>query len=344
MKTQLNLLFLFLLTSAIACANPAPLKAPHLKHGDTVALISSGFRVNNAQDVQFATERLHALGLKVKYGKAILDQNGYFAGSDEARATEINRMFLDPSVKAIFELRGGFGSARLLDKIDYNTIRKHPKIVVGFSDITALLLAIHTKTQLITFHGPIAAMAWPTLTTQYLSQILFDNKPLVFQNPSDSISQITEKGDDVIQTDDRIITITLGKATGQLIGGNLTVITSLIGSKYLPNWHHKILFIEDTGEDVYRIDRMLNQLKLAGVLDQLNGFIFGNCQDCPAKTPFGSYRLVEVIAHYVKPLHIPAWYGAMIGHDPHMFTLPEGAKVSIDASVGRIQLLEKALV
>ena len=171
MKKLLYIILLLFTTPLLALPNIKPL---NLKKGDTVALISSGFRVQTAQSIQFATERLHALGLKVIYGKTILQQTGYFSGLDQARATDINNMFANPKVKAIIELRGGWGSARTLKYLNFSMIQKNPKIFMGFSDITSLLLAIHKKTGLITFHGPMAgAFPWTHYTVNYLKQILF---------------------------------------------------------------------------------------------------------------------------------------------------------------------------
>ncbi len=317
---------------ALPTIKPAP-----LKKGDTVALISSGFRVNTAQDVQFATERLHALGLNVIYGKTILQQTGYFAGTNQARATDINNMFANPKVKAIIELRGGWGSARTLKYLNFPLIKKHPKIFMGFSDITSLLLAIHKKTGLITFHGPMAAaFPWTHYTVNYLEEILFAGNAITMRNP-------IIKSDDLTHTIARIQTIRPGIATGKILGGNLTVLVSMLGSPYLPSFKHKILFVEDTGEDVYQIDRMLTQLQTAGILKQISGFIFGQCTGCTAKVAYGSYRLQEVLKQHILPLHIPAWNGAMIGHQANMFTIGEGEKVRIDANKGTITMLEPAV-
>jgi len=319
--------------------NNTIIKPPHLQAGDTVALISSAFRVPEDQDIQFAAERMQALGLKVKYGKYVFNREGYFAGTDADRAADINAMFKDPSVKAIIELRGGWGSNRILPYIDYQAIKQHPKIIMGFSDITSLLLAIHAKTGLVTFHGPLAIEPWPAFTVQYVKSILFNGEKAVLQNP-------TDQEDDLTQTQYRIQTITGGKTTGPLLGGNLTVLTSMLGSQCLPKFNGAILFVEDVGEDVYQVDRMLTQLQLAGVLNHIAGFVFGQCTDCTAgsgTTTYGSLTLIQVLKQHLQPLHIPAYYGAMIGHDAKNFTLPEGAQVQIDADKGTITMLEPAV-
>ncbi len=327
------------LATVNAPADNTLIKPQHLQPGDTVALISSASRVPEDQQIQFAAERMQALGLKVKYGKYIFNREGYFAGTDAERAADVNAMFKDPSVKAIIELRGGWGSDRILPYLDYRTIKENPKIIMGFSDITALLLAIHTKTGLVTFHGPVGIEPWPAFTTQYVKSVLFNGDKAIFQNPADP-------EDDLIQTQNRIQTITSGKATGRLLGGNLTVLTSMAGSNYLPQWHGAILFVEDVDESVYQIDRMLTQLKLAGVLDHIAGFIFGQCTDCTVgdgTTSYGSLTLMQVLKQHIQPLHIPAYYGAMIGHTAKNFTLPEGTQVQMDADKGTITMLEPAV-
>ena len=317
---------------------------PGLHPGDTVALIASGFRVPYEQDVRFAVERLHALGLQVKLGESIFAHDIYFAGTDKERARDINKMFADPKIKAIFEARGGWGCDRVLPYLDYALIKRNPKIIIGFSDITALLLAIHAKTGLITFHGTMGIEAWPEFTTNYLKQVLFTGDKVVFANPVEIDPKV-----DIIQTENRIYTINPGIASGKLLGGNLTTLVSMLDSGYTPQWDNAILFLEDVDEDYYKIDRMLSQLKMAGVLDHLSGLVFGQCVDCsPGKNSttssvIGSATLEQILNHYIKPLKIPAYSGAMIGHMPKMFTLPEGANVQIDATKGTITLLEPAV-
>ena len=341
MKTTFILILsiIFTMCSTPLLADNTVIKPAALKPGDTVGLIASAFSVDEDVNIQYAIERMHALGLNVKLGKAIYAHHGYFAGTDLERAADINNMFADKTVKAIIELRGDWGTDRLLHLLDYEQIKKHPKIIMGYSDITSLLLAIYAKTGLITFHGPLAASAWPKFTVDYVKKILFNDQVTVLQNP------ILPPTNDLIQTQYRIQTISGGKARGQLLGGNLTVLTSMLGSNFLPKWNNSILFIEDVGEDIYRIDRLLTQLKLAGVLDQIKGFIFGVCTGCnPSRsTSYHSFTLMQVLKHHIEPLHIPAWYGAMIGHQAEIFTMPEGIKIEIDADKGTIKMLEPAV-
>lgn len=302
------------------------IKPPRLKVGDTVGLINpAGFSYQ--REIQPLLPILSSLGLNVKLGAHFYDRYGYLAGKDIERAADVNAMFADDSVQAVFIGVGGWGCNRILPLLDYNLIRNHPKIIMGFSDITSLLLAIYGKTGLVTFHGPVLISSWTPFTMNYVQQVLFNSELLTLENPMPV----------------KVITITPGIITGKLIGGNLSVLAAMVGSNYLPNWEGSILFIEEVAEEVYRVDRMLTQLKLAGILDKISGFIFGHCSKCDPEKPAESLTLMQVLYDHIRPLKIPAWYGSMIGHIRDIFTLPVGLEVEIDASVGTIKLLEAAV-
>ncbi len=314
-----------------------PIKPEFLKKGDTVALIAPGFEFNPDR-LTFALQRMQALGLRPIYDNSILQQNGYFAGTAAARAKSINDAIHNPEVKAIVALRGGYGTADVLDKIDYSFLQKHPKIILGYSDITALLIAAYDKAKLVTFHGPLATSRWTAFTTQQAKSILFSQS----ENLTLSNLEKDNPDKDIISIDNPAFTITPGVVEGVILGGNLSVLSSLIGTAYFPdNWQGKILFLEDVGEDVYSIDRMLGQLKHIGVLSQISGFVFGTCSGCKSRE-HNSFYLNEVLDHYVKPLGIPAYRGAMIGHQDNIFTVPIGVRVRLDADKKTIQLLESA--
>jgi muramoyltetrapeptide carboxypeptidase len=317
-------------------SNPT-LKPPRLKAGDTVGLINPAGATFHPDDVAIARETLAALGLNMKAGKHLLDRYGYLAGSDEARAADINDMFADREVDAIFTLRGGWGCNRLLDLLDYSSIARHPKILMGYSDITSLLLALNAKTGLVTFHGPVGTSTWNEYSTNFVKKLLFNAEVFSMENPK-------ETGDNLIRVKDRVLTISDGRAKGKLLGGNLTVLTAMVGSKYLPDFESNILFLEDVGEDIYRVDRMLTQLKLSGILGQISGFVFGTCSKCKPGEGYGSLTLEEVLDDHIKPLGIPAWYGSMIGHIENKFTVPLGIEAEIDAGSGKISLLETAVL
>lgn len=310
-----------------------------LKEGDTIGIVSPASAIFESEPYQIAKESFEAMGLKVKFGKFTESRYGHLAGTDEERAEEFNDMFRDRDVKAVIALRGGAGSARILDKIDYEAIRKNPKIFIGYSDITAIHLAVFKKTGLVTFHGPVAVSSWNSFAYEYFRKLLFDGEAITYTNPKN-------KGDELTQTSNRIRTITEGTAKGELLGGNLSVVTSIMGTPYFPtDWKNKILYIEDIGEHIYAVDRMMSQLELGGVLKQISGFVFGKCNGCdPGGNGYGSLTLEEVIDHYLKPLNIPAFSGAMIGHIDDNITLPNGIEAEIDAGIGSIHLLSPAVI
>jgi len=318
-------------------ADPAGIVKPkRFAIGDTAMLVAPANATFESVDVQIARESLEALGLKTRVGAHLLDRHGYLAGDDRARAQDINAAFADPSVAAVVAIRGGWGSARVLPYLDYDVIGRHPKVILGFSDLTALLLAIHAKTGLVTFHGPLGLGQWDTYSLDYYKRVLFSGEPVTYSNKKDLSPRNA-----LIQVDYRTQTITPGTARGRLLGGNLTVLTTILGSPYLPDWNGCIFFCEDTHEDLYRIDRMLTQLKLAGVLSKIKGFIFGGCFQCnPGDNNYGALTLEEIFADHIKPLGVPAWSGAMIGHGQPQWTVPEGAQVEIDAAAGTMRLLE----
>ncbi len=324
------------LTNASTKATGAVLKPPRLQAGDTVGLINPAGATFHPVDVTVVEETLAALGLGMKAGEHLLDRYGYLAGEDKARAKDVNNMFADPDVSALLSLRGGWGCNRLLDLLDYEAISRNPKILMGYSDITSLLLAINAKTSLVTFHGPVGISTWNQYSTNFVKKLLFNAEAFSMENPRDT-------GDNLAQVSDRVITITGGKAKGRLLGGNLSVLTSMVGSDYLPNFEGSILFLEEINEDIFRVDRMLTQLKLAGILGRISGFIFGKCKECNPGEGFGSLTLEEVFADHIEPLGIPAWSGTMIGHMDKKFTIPLGIEAEIDADKGIISLQEPAV-
>jgi muramoyltetrapeptide carboxypeptidase len=309
------------------------IKPRRLAAGDSVALVAPASATFNTMELDIATESLQALGLKVQVGGHLLDRYGYLAGQDRDRANDINKFFADTTIRAVLPIRGGWGSSRLLPYLDYEVIRRNPKIILGYSDITALLLGIHARTGLITFHGPNGMGRWDEFSVGWVKRVLFDAEAATLENPR-------EKGEFLVQTENRTQTLSPGAARGRLLGGNLTVLSAIIGSPYLPDWENSILFLEDVGEDLYRVDRMLTTLKLAGVLAKIRGFIFGTCSECEPGSGFGSLTMEEIFEDHIKPLKVPAWRGAMIGHRIPQFTLGLGLEVEIDATACRIRMLQ----
>ena len=313
------------------------IKPERLRPGSVVGLINPAGATFHRDDVDFTRETLEALGLHAVEGEHLLSRYGYLAGRDQERAADVNAMFRDRSIDALLAVRGGWGCSRILPLLDYEAIGSNPKVVVGYSDITALLLAIYARTGMVTFHGPDGISTWNNFSVSYFRRLLFDAEALTMENPTDT-------GEQLALRHDRVETITGGTATGRLVGGNLSVLAAMVGSPYLPQWEGTILFLEDVGEDIYRVDRMLTQLKLAGILGKISGFVFGKCTDCGPGVGYGSLTLPEVFADHVAPLNIPAWYGAMIGHIKDKFTVPLGVAAEIDAERGTIRLLESAVL
>jgi muramoyltetrapeptide carboxypeptidase len=282
----------------------------------------------------FAKEAMEAMGLKVKVGSNFKNRFGHLAGTDEERAADFNAMFADPEVKAIICLRGGSGAARILPLIDYEQVKANPKPLLGYSDITALHCALQSQTGLISFHGPNGSGSWNSFHANQFQQLFFEQKLLSFKN------EVT-KGDDLVAKGNRIQTLTKGTVEGKILGGNLTVLTALSGSIYYPDFQDAILFIEDVGEDPYRIDRMMSTLKLNGTLGKIKGFVFGQCSDCKPGSGYGAFTVDQIMDQYIIPLNIPAYIGAMIGHISKQFIIPVGARVRLNADQGSITLLEK---
>jgi muramoyltetrapeptide carboxypeptidase len=332
---------------ALSSALPRPLSAltssktlrpRHLQPGDTIGLVDPASATWEPVSIEVIEESLAALGFKTKRGANLLARRGYFAGTDEQRAADLNAMFADPEVRAIHCVRGGWGSARLLPLLDWPMIAKNPKILLGYSDITALLLSIFAKTGLVTFHGPVGISQWNPFNVGYIKRVLQDGEAVTFEN----LKEVGEH--DLTVVENRVQTLRPGTARGRLLGGNLTVLSSIVGSGYLPDWDGCILFLEDIEEAPYRIDRMLTQLRLAGILQKARAVIWGNCTDCDPGEGFGSLTVREVLEDHIKPLGVPAWLGAMIGHVERQFTLPVGVEVEVDAAAGSIRMLEPAVL
>ncbi len=319
-------------------ARPHTVRPGRLRTGDTVGLVDPASATWEPVSIEVVEESWAALGFKTKRGANLLARRGYFAGTDEQRAADVNAMFSDPQVRAIHCVRGGWGCARLLPLLDWPAIARNPKILLGYSDITALLLSLQAKTGLVTFHGPVGMSQWNPFNVGFLKRVLQEGEAVTFEN----LKEIGE--DDLVVVENRVQTLHPGTARGRLLGGNLTVLTALVGSGYLPDWDGCILFLEDVEEAPYRIDRMLTQLRLAGILQKARAVIWGHCSDCDPGEGYGSLTITEVLRDHILPLGVPAWQGAMIGHIERQFTLPVGIEVEVDATAGAIRMLEPAVV
>ena len=306
-----------------------------LKKGDTIGLIAPASSFSD-EAYQTALEHLRYFGFNIKEGKHLHDQKGYLAGEDIARAADINAFFADDSIQGIWCLRGGYGTTRLLSMLDYKTIRKNPKALIGYSDITALLMAIYKETGLVGFHGPVAVSEMTEFSEQYLRSVIMEGKAATYQLSEENQAKAAEDNAFAART------IKGGKAQGKLLGGNLSLLSAMVGTPYLPSAKNAIVFIEDIGEKPYRIDRMMTQLLESGWLNDINGLVLGTFNDCHPDEGDRSLTLKEVIDDRVKGLNVPIAYGYSFGHIDNQITLPIGVKVEMDADIIGLRLLERA--
>jgi len=315
-------------------------KPQRLVQGDTIGLITPASSIFEPKTIRQGVETMQSLGFKVKLGKHIKKQYGYLAGSDQERVDDLHRMFDDDDIKAIIALRGGYGTLRLLHLIDYDLIRKKPKILLGYSDITALHLAIHALTGLVTFHGPVAISSFSEYTQRYFWQTLTTGQPVGVLDHPQPEGKLYPTAD--------FQTIHGGAARGQLIGGNLTLLTALLGTAYDMDWSGKILFIEEVGEEPYSIDRMLTQMQLAGKFDGLAGIVIDRCAKCSPseyKPAFlNTLSVEEVFEDRLCHLKIPISFGFSLGHTADKPTLPLGIEVTLDADKQQLIFEEAAVV
>jgi muramoyltetrapeptide carboxypeptidase len=313
--------------------------AKRLRPGDTIGLVSPANATFEREPMQIAIESIQALGFKVKVGTHARARYGHFAGTDEQRAADINAMFADDDVAGIIAVTGGSGCNRIVDKLDYGLIRSKPKFFGGFSDLTTLVNAIQRQSGLVTFHCPVAESEWNDFSVTYFKTVVMQGQMPVLRNPTG------ERGDNLVQTQDRVTTLTSGKARGKLVGGNLSVLASLAGSVYMPDFQGALLFLEEINEYIYRVDRLLSTLRLCGALDKVAGIVLGKFTKCePGEGRHGTLTLDEVFDDYFLPLKVPVYRGAMIGHIKRKFTIPVGLEAEMDADAGTLQFLRPAVL
>jgi len=321
-----------------AQAAGGPLLARRLRAGDTIGLVSPANATFEREPLKMAVEVVQALGFQVRLGEFVAARRGPFAGTDAQRAADVNAMFADDSVAGILAVTGGSGCNRIVDKLDYELIRRKPKFFGGFSDLTCLVNAIHRQTGLVSFHSPVAVSEWNDYSVQSFLSIAMNAEAAVLRNP------VAKPVDDLIAREERITTLRAGKAQGRLVGGNLTVLASMAGSAYFPDCRGALLFLEDINEYIYRIDRCLSTLRLAGALSQLSGVVLGRFTKCEPGEGYGSLTLDEVFDDYFLPLNIPVYRGAAIGHIKRKLTVPVGAPAEMDADAGTVRLLRPAVI
>jgi muramoyltetrapeptide carboxypeptidase len=309
--------------AAAQTSGGGPLLPRALKAGDTVGLITPSTYTSDPDELAFAKRFCEFFGLKWKMGKHVGQRYGYLAGTAEQRVEDLNAMFADHEVAGIFCIRGGYGSAQMLPLLDYDSIRRNPKVFLGYSDITALHTAIGRKTGLVTFHGPVSLSHLTEWSQEHLRKAIFEAKPL------GSVTNPPEPNP--LRAGHTMRTVKGGRARGVLTGGNLTLLTTTMGTPYEVDTAGKILLMEDIGEDIYRIDRMFTQMKLAGKLKAAAGIVVGECKDCPPPGHDSAYSLGEVIDYLLGDLGIPVLYGLSFGHTIDQVTLPLGVTASLDA-------------
>ncbi|WP_347302956.1 LD-carboxypeptidase [Croceibacterium sp. TMG7-5b_MA50] len=316
-------------------AAPALVRPPRLKAGDTVGLVAPAGFLADRTELEVAVEAVRAMGLMPRMADNILHRHGYLAGTDAERAAGVNAMFADRAVRAVLSVRGGWGCARILPLLDYAAMRRDPKPLVGFSDVTALHLALQAReVGFATIHGPNAASQWPLGNWEPLRDMLFDAATPTYGPPPPATDRLVDGAA-------RTVTITSGTAEGRLIGGNLTVLSALAGTPWLPDFTGAILFLEETNEAQYRIDRMLTQLGQAGILPRVAGVVFGRCTSCTDAGGYGNFTLVEVLDQHLGPLGVPAFHAPLFGHGGgRQVPLPVGARCRIDAAAGTMTMLE----
>ncbi len=325
-----------------ASANSAPDRLPlikprRLRPGMTVGLVTPASNVPEDQDLQTTMDLVRSLGFTAKPAANLFSRTQYLAGTDQQRAEDLNAMFADPDVDAIFCVRGGYGSGRLLRYLDYDTIAANPKVIMGYSDITAILNAIYLRTGLVTFHGPIASGNFSEYTYEQYRKVLLE---------PDTNTQIAELPEfetrpGVVDWENRLTTIVPGVAQGRLIGGNLALMVTLLGTPYEPQFDGAILFLEDVSEPPYSVDRMLTHLWMAGKLEQLAGVVLGKFTDDGYDS--NTFSMEQVIRDRFEPLAIPTLRGAMIGHVEDKAVVPVGVEARLDAGAGVLTLLEPAV-
>lgn len=318
-------------------AGPPLLKPKRLKKGDTIGVVAPGFAIKK-EVLDKALETLEEMGFKPHHTARVLGNHGYFSDTDQERALDLNEMFADPAVDGILCARGGYGCTRILPLLDYGLIRNHPKALIGFSDITALIQAIHQETGLVCFHGPVGSTLDDTYSQSYLKKVLVKGKG--------SLKLKNAKLDPELYGDSEYdrYTIFPGRAEGTLIGGSLTLAASLMGTPHEMDFTDKIVFLEDVGEAPYRMDRMLTQLIQGSNFTKAKGILFGVCKDCDREKKFDNFTLREVLMDLIAPLGIPAAYGMSFGHVPQNLTLPVGIRAGFDAGEMHLELLESAVL
>jgi muramoyltetrapeptide carboxypeptidase len=323
-------------------ASQSSLKPPILRPGDIVGMVAPASNAYEPEELLIARETMEQYGFKVVLGHNIAAQNGYLAGSDAQRAADLNEMFRRPDIRGIVTFSGGYGCSRILPLLDYDLIRRSPKVVVGHSDITALLIGLNRKTGLVTFHGSSGLTGLGDYAKAHFRRAIMTASPI------GEIAKPPPTPEGTVERSNRLITIVPGQATGPLVGGNLTLVTNLIGTPFEPDTRGKILFLEEIDEEPYRVDRMLTQLWLAGKLQDAAGIALGHFIDCYPKEFGASFpqtiSLENVLRDRFAPLGKPTLYNLMFGHTRDNAVLPIGITATLNATAKTLVVNDSAVV
>ncbi len=308
-------------------------KPPRLRKGDLISIVSPASTPKDAAQIHSAVRYFESVGYRVTISKNVFNISGYLAGTDEERAEDINQAFADKNVKAIICSRGGYGTPRILDKIDYRLISRNPKVFVGYSDITAIQLAIFRKTGLVTFSGPMAAVEFAGNIDPYTEEMFFK-----------MVTQPSKTGPLKSHKNFKVSFRGKKKARGVLLGGNLSLITTLLGTPYSPDFNNSVLLIEEVSEEPYSIDRMLTQLRLAGVLNEVSAFVVGQFIECAPEEPNKPHRtLEEILRGDLFSMKKTSVSNIPYGHLPIKMTLPIGILASVDPVTRKFSIDEPAV-
>lgn len=311
-------------------------KPKALAPGDTVGLVLPATAAATMDEIAFAKDQMEAIGFKVVLGKHVYDRWGYFAGRDRDRAADINAFFADDAIAGVVCYTGGWGSPRVLPYLDYDLIARKPKVLIGFSDITALINAVHQRSGLVTFHGPVGGSTFEPYTLDNFKRVVMT------ASPAGLLAMPSKKPNELIDRLNRVVKLAPGKGRGRLVGGNLTMIAATMGTPYELDTAGAIVFLEDTHEEPYRVDRMLTQLALGGKFNGIAGFAWGRCTDCEPKG--NSFSLEEILRDRFSALGVPALSGLSFGHIEMKLTLPIGVMATIDGDAGTLSIDEAAVV
>lgn len=314
-----------------AMASTYILKPQRLKKGDLIGIVTPASPIADASRIDKGVKYLERLGYRVVVGTNVGKIHGYLAGTDEERLADLHAMIADRRVKAIIAIRGGYGTPRLLSKFDYKLISQNPKVIVGFSDITALQLALWSRCRLITFHGPMAGVEMANAIDPFTEELFWRTVtstkkigPLQWNTPPSMLQA--------------------GTSTGRLFGGNLSLVVSLLGTRYFPTPADSVLFIEEIAEEPYRIDRMITQLRNSGVLSKCNAVLTGQFTDCiPKDNTQPSLTIDDLLNAMAHDAGKPFLSNLPFGHVPQKITLPFGLKVRVDADEREVTYLEAAV-